>query len=114
VPCRFYVQVNIDGLKSLVVPPAIVPVLVRKLRISKQAVAKVRLWTAAFCEYKVHMQMFEDQLVFFKGWKWIIKKAGLNVSGTIAFECGNEGLKIELFKKTTSTQASVAAMALDR
>jgi hypothetical protein len=44
--------------------PEIVPVLVRKLRISKLAVVKVRLWIAAFCEYKVHMQMFDDQLVF--------------------------------------------------
>jgi hypothetical protein len=77
VSCRFYVQVNIDGLKSLVVPPPIVLVLVRKLRINKQAVAKVLLWTAAFCEYKVHMQMFDDQLVFLKGWKRIVKRAGL-------------------------------------
>jgi hypothetical protein len=104
VPRRFYVQLRVCNLVVLAVPHAIAWEVSRVLKFTAQAGAAILLRHGEFCEYRIHMEWFEDKLFFMRGWEAMVKKLTLRQDDILVFELNVNCFHFTLIRATCSIQ----------
>lgn len=98
---RFYVQLDLDDLEMVVIPPHFRSVL--KVFLRFRLPTSICVSANCSCEDWVSVTELDGQMVLSRGWHGFVVSHGLQLNDILVFSLKYNGLQVKIYKAESST-----------